>query len=431
MLKRNTYLILICLIGLNLGLGGQNSVVRAVESADQIRDKIDKRSSDIAQLEKEIASYQKQIDALSSQSATLQSTIKTLQLTRQKLEKNIALTQDKITAKSYDIQKLEMQISGKEGDINDSQRIISKTFATINEIGTKSMPALVLGSRSVSDTLDSVEQISALQEGLYDKIDKLSKDKASLETNKKASEKAKADLLKLNNQLSNERALILSTANEQAEILKETSDNEANYKKLLATKKEEALAFQKEINSYESQLKILIDPKLLPSIGTSVLSWPLDNVFITQRYGRTDFSVTNKQFYKDGSHNGMDLRAAIGTPVRAAREGVIAGVGNTDVIKKCKSYGRWVLVKHDNGLSTIYAHLSLPSVVVGQKVDRGEIIAYSGSTGAATGPHLHFGLYASQGLQVLKITKQAFPSVVNCINSVIPVGKTLDPSDYL
>jgi murein DD-endopeptidase MepM/ murein hydrolase activator NlpD len=266
---------------------------------------------------------------------------------------------------------------------------------------------------------------------LYNKIDKLSKDKANLEINKKASEKAKADLLKLNTQLSNERSLILSTTNEQAEILRDTNANEANYKKMLATKKEEALAFQREINSYESQLKILIDPKLLPSIGTGVLSWPLDNVYITQRYGRTDFSVSNKQFYKDGSHNGMDFRAAIGTPVRSARAGVIAGVGNTDVIKKCKSYGRWVLVKHDNGLSTIYAHLSLASVVVGQKVESGEIIAYSGNTGAATGPHLHFGVYASQGLQVLKITKQAFPSVVNCINSVIPVGKTLDPASYL
>lgn len=406
-------------------------VFAQIKTVDEIKDKIDKRSSDIAQLEKEIASYQKQIDALSSQSATLQSTIKTLQLTRQKLEKNISLTQDKITAKNYDIQKLELQISSKIGDIKDSKRIIAKTFATINEVGTKSLPALVLGSRSVSNTLDSVEQISALQEGLYVKIDRLSEDKANLETNKKASEKAKSELLKLNTQLSNERSLVLATTNEQAEILKETSDNESNYKKLLATKKEEALAFQREINSYESQLKILIDPKLLPSIGTGVLSWPLDNVYITQRYGRTDFSVSNKQFYKDGSHNGMDFRAAIGTPIRSARAGVVAGVGNTDAIKKCKSYGRWVLVKHDNGISTIYAHLSLASVVVGQKVDAGEIIAYSGNTGAATGPHLHFGVYASQGLQVMKITKQAFPSVVNCINSVIPVGKTLDPASYL
>ncbi len=425
--KRKTLIILLltlCFIQSNI------SGVFA-ETADEIREKIDKRNSDIAALEKEIAGYQKQIDNLSSQSSTLQSTLKTLQLTRQKLEKSIALTQDKITSKNYEIQKIDMQIDGKEGDISDSHRIISKIYATINEMGTQSLPAVVLGSRSISDSFDSVEQISVLQDGLYDKIDKLSKDKANLESNKKASEKAKAELLKLNSQLGNERALVLSTADDQAELLRETNQSEAAYKKMLATKKEEAQAFEREINSYEAQLKILIDPKLLPSIGTGVLAWPLDNIFITQRYGRTDFSVSNKQFYKDGSHNGMDFRAPVGTPVRAAKAGIISGVGNTDLIKKCKSYGKWVLVKHDNGLSTIYAHLSLASAVVGQKVETGEIVGYSGSTGAATGPHLHFGLYATQGLRVIKITKREFPTVVNCINSVIPVGKTLDPADYL
>lgn len=107
---------------------GDAFLVHVIETVDVIREKIDKRNSDIAELEKEIASYQKQIDTLSSQSATLQSTLKTLQLTRQKLEKNIALTQDKITSKNYDIQKLDMQISGKVGDINDSRGLSPRPF---------------------------------------------------------------------------------------------------------------------------------------------------------------------------------------------------------------------------------------------------------------------------------------------------------------
>jgi len=426
--KRSLITIFILASSLYLQLGVP---VVFAETSDEIKIKIDKRNSDIAILEKEIASYQKQINTLSSQSSSLQSTLKTLQLTKQKLEKNITLTQDKITAKNYDIQKLDLQISGKEGDINDSRRVIVKAFATINEIGAQSLPALVLGSKSISDSFGSVQELSSLQQGLYGKIDKLSQDKASLVTNKKSSEKAKADLLKLNNQLNNERALVVSTTNEQASILKETNQSESSYKSLLATKKEEALAFEREINSYEAQLKILIDPKLLPKMGTGVLSYPLDNIYVTQRYGMTDFSLSNRQYYSTGSHNGMDFRAPIGTPVKSARAGTITGVGNTDLIRGCKSYGKWVLVKHDNGVSTLYAHLSLPSVVVGQSVDVGETIAYSGSTGAATGPHLHFGVFASQGLKVLKLTRSQFPTVVKCVNSVIPVGKTLDPASYL
>lgn len=398
---------------------------------NELRGMIDKRSSDIAELEKVIQSYQKQIDALGSQSATLKSTLKTLQLTRDKLEKNIALTQDKITSKNFELQKLSMDINDKVTGISDNQRIIAKTFSILNEVDIDSLPAVVLGSRSISEGLNAVEEIGTIQNGLKDKIEKLNQDKNNLEKNKLETEKAKAELLKLNNQLNNERALILATTEEQNQLLKETKDNEANYKALLAKKREEAQAFEREINSYESQLKILIDPKLLPTVGTGVLAWPLDNVFVTQRYGYTEFSTTNKQFYKNGSHNGVDFRAAIGTAVKAARSGTVMGVGNTDVIRGCKSYGKWVLVKHDNGISTIYAHLSLPIVTTGQRVDTGEIIAYSGSTGAATGPHLHFGVLASQGLRVARITRQEFPSVVKCINSVIPVGKTLDPMDYL
>lgn len=403
----------------------------AQNKIDELKSKIDKRNSDIAELEKQIQSYQKQIDVLNSQSSSLKSTLKTLQLTRQKLEKNIALTQDKITAKNFELQKLNLNINETISDITDSNRIISKTFSMINEIDNQSLPAIVLGSKSISEGLGSVEQIGTIQSGLRDKIEKLNKDKVNLEQNKKQTEKARAELQKLNNQLSNERALVLATADEQNQLLKETKDNESNYKILLAQKREEAQAFEREINSYEAQLKILVDPKLLPTVGTGVLSWPVDNVYITQKYGYTEFSTTNKQFYKNGSHNGIDLRAPIGTAIKSARSGVVMGVGNTDLVRGCKSYGKWVLVKHDNGISTIYAHLSLPVVSTGQRVEAGEIIAYSGQTGAATGPHLHFGVLASQGLRVAKITRQEFPSVVKCTNSIIPVGKTLNPLDYL
>lgn len=401
------------------------------ETADEIKQKIEKRNFDIEALEKEIASYQKQIDALSSQSDTLSSTIKSLQLNRRKLESNIALTQDKISAKNFEIQRMDSEINGKKGNIDDNQRIIAKTFNMINELSDESLPALVLGSNSISEMFNSFEDMNTVQQGLYKKIDELSQDKEKLESKKKLSEKAKIELIKLNNQLSNERSLVVSSVNEQAELLKETNESEASYKNLLAKKKIEATAFQREIDNLESQLKIIIDPKLIPSIGSGVLSWPLNNILITQKYGRTDFSTKNKQYYSNGIHNGMDFRAPLNTPVKAAKSGTVTGVGNTDSVRGCKSYGRWVLVRHDNGLSTIYAHLSLPTVLVGQKVETGEMIAYSGSTGASTGPHLHFGVYANQGLRVVKLTRSEFPTVKNCLGSTIPVGKTLDPGNYL
>ncbi|MFA6554049.1 MAG: peptidoglycan DD-metalloendopeptidase family protein [Candidatus Paceibacterota bacterium] len=425
--KTSLLLIVIFLISYLLPL--TSTISLHAQTASDIQAKIDQRNADIANLEKEIASYQKQIDALSTQTVSLVSTIKTLELTRKKLEKNISLTQDKIASKNYEIQRLGSQITGKESNISDNQRIIAKTFSTINESGSQSLPELILSSRSVSQTIDSFEQLNILQQGLYDRIKELSQDKANLETNKKASEKAKAELVKLNNQLSDQRALVLSTSAEQTALLKETSQSEANYKKILAQKKAQEAAFQQEINSYESQLNLLIHPNLIPHTGSGVLSWPLDKITVTQYFGNTPFATANPQVYNGRGHTGIDFRASIGTPVKAALSGTIIGVGDTDIVRSCYSYGKWVMIKHANGLSTLYAHLSLQNVIKGQTVSTGDMLGYSGNTGYSTGPHLHFGVYATEGVQIKR-----FDNSVNCRGVVIPTADYkayLNPLSYL
>ena len=86
----------------------------------------------------------------------------------------------------------------------------------------------------------------------------------------------------------------------------------------------------------------------------------------------------------------ISFGASIGTPIKAALSGTVLGTGNTDSIKGCYSFGKWVMVKHNNGLNTMYAHLSQISVSSGQSVSTGQVLGYSGETGYATGPHLHF-----------------------------------------
>ncbi len=83
-------------------------------------------------------------------------------------------------------------------------------------------------------------------------------------------------------------------------------------------------------------------------------------------------------------HTGIDLPQEEGTPIRAALGGVVEESG-TD-----PSYGNWLRIDHGSGFSTLYAHCSRLLVKKGARVRRGERIARAGSTGAATGPHLHF-----------------------------------------
>ena len=157
-----------------------------------------------------------------------------------------------------------------------------------------------------------------------------------------------------------------------------------------------------------------------------MLRWPVENVRISQQFGRT---ADSGRLYASGTHNGIDLAVSVGTPLKASLTGTIQATGNTDAVRGCYSYGKWVLIKHGNGLSTLYAHMSQVSVSQGQAVTTGEVIGFSGSTGYATGPHLHFTVYASDAVQVRKLGTNT-----PCGQATMPVSAAtgyLNPMDYL
>lgn len=107
--------------------------------------------------------------------------------------------------------------------------------------------------------------------------------------------------------------------------------------------------------------------------------WPLQGRLLSTFGKRTD------PFSGEGAfHTGVDLSAGVGTPVKAAADGVVS------VAEVYSGYGRLVVVDHGNGLQTYYAHLSHINVVPGQEIRRGQIVALSGASGRVTSPHLHY-----------------------------------------
>ncbi len=425
--KRHRFFIAFFLLSTSFLLPASKSV--HAQTADDLQSKIDSRNSDIQALEKEIAGYQSQIDSLNGQASSLSGTIASLNLTQKKLAADIAVTQDKIDATTIQIQQLAKQIDTTQGTISDDALYADAAFRSMYESGSRSTVVTFLASQSISAGLDAVNSLALVQSGLQKRIISLNAAKTGLETNKAATETARTKLADLQKQQRDQRSIVLSTQAQQKALLAETKDSEASYQQLLAVKRTQEAAFEQEITALESQLNLTVNASSLPPTGSAPLSWPLDQIAITQYFGNTPFATANAQIYNNHGHDGVDFRASIGTPIKAALSGTVIGESNTDAIRGCYSFGKWIMLKHADGLSTLYAHLSLQSVAVGQSVSTGDIIGYSGNTGYTTGPHLHFGVYATQGTEI-----KLFSQSVHCQGATIPIAVLsayLNPLSYL
>jgi murein DD-endopeptidase MepM/ murein hydrolase activator NlpD len=395
----------------------------------ELQTKIDQRGADIKALEKEIAQYEGQISTLSSQANSLSSTIKSLDLTKKKLTAQIKLTEDKINAATIAIQGLSSQISDTEQTAAADRRSISSAFSLLNQNSSQSLPEIILSKSSISDTWDSLNKLGILTDELLTDISHLKRTKDTLNTRKTAKQQAQAELTALRAQLNGQQSAVASAVAEKNQLLADTKQSQSEYQRILNQKLAQKDAFEQEMMAYEESLHLTVTKGDIPRSGKGVLSYPVDVVHITQYFGNTAFSTANPQIYNGKGHTGVDFGVSIGTPIKAAMSGQVVGVANTDLYRGCQSYGKWIMIKHPNGLSTLYAHLSVQNVHIGDMVSTGSIIGYSGNTGYSTGPHLHFGVYATAGVAITK-----FVNSRNCKGATIPLADFsayLNPLSYL
>jgi murein DD-endopeptidase MepM/ murein hydrolase activator NlpD len=114
-------------------------------------------------------------------------------------------------------------------------------------------------------------------------------------------------------------------------------------------------------------------------VNTRPALWPLEGRLLSSFGTRQDpFSGMG------GFHAGIDISAPTGTPVRATADGTVEFAGWNS------GYGKLLVIRHPGGVETYYAHLSGFAVIPGQEIRMGEVVAYSGSTGRSTAPHLHY-----------------------------------------
>lgn len=397
---------------------------------DELKKKIEDRNAQIKQVQEEIEKLNKEIENTSKEATTLKSKIKNLEATGKKLAVDIKLTQNKIQSAKLNIEKLNLQIGLKAEGIAEKKNSLGEFVRAINEAESANVLEVLLAENAFSDFFSNIDRLDAFQKEIKSNLIGLKEDKVDLEEKKEEREVYKKNTEKLNGQYIDQKELVDMNKSKTNKIFNETKNKEATYKSLLADRVAKQKAFEDEIKEFEDQIRLEIDPGALPKAGSGVLKWPLGSIRITQYFGNTAFATANPMLYSGNGHNGVDFKAAIGTPVMASKEGVVAGVGNTDQSCNGVSYGKWALIKHSNNLSTLYAHLSIIKVSSGQPVETGQLVGYSGDTGYATGPHLHFGVFASEGVEI-----KSYKSKICNTNMILPIKSKnnayLNPLSYL
>ncbi|TAL49056.1 hypothetical protein EPN83_02160 [Patescibacteria group bacterium] len=401
-------------------------------SISELRDQIEKKRQEKEKLEEENKKLEAQIDEANKKSQSLQGTVKALDTTQKKLQNDIKVTENKIGTTELSIKKVALEIQTKVSTITADKEALAKTIRNLQSAESHSTIEVFLQYDTLNEFWSTLEAMSQFQGSVRDHIAGLKKVKLELEGKQVEFQGKKQELVEFKGELSDRKVIVDQNKKTKSTLLAQTRNQETEYRRLLERNIELGRKFEAELFEFESQLERAIDRSKLPAERLGLLSWPLEKIIITQRFGKT---VESRRLYVSGTHNGTDFRASVGTPVMAVSGGVVEGIGNTDEQAGCYSYGKWILVKHGNGLSSLYAHLSAIKMSSGQTVGQGEIIAYSGGqpgtfgSGFSTGPHLHLTLYASDGVKIQRYEASKF-----CKQVSIPTASAsayLDPLAYL
>lgn len=396
---------------------------------EELKSKIEDKNQEMEKIKKEIEEYENKLNTTSKESSNLKGQIKILENNLSKIKSEIKFSQNRIKAAKLSLQQLSLNIGQTENNIQKNQTEISETLRLMNDADHSSLLEILLANNNLSDFFDNLNSIEKTEEKITVNLNELMELKEVLEKEKGDVHAEKTNLETRRSELLDREEIQKYIQNQKSEILKQTQSKEQVYKKIIENRIKKQRELENEISKIEQEIKIVIDPNSLPKSEKGVLAWPLNQNLITQYFGNTPFATKNSQLYGGVGHNGIDLRATVGTEVMASADGIVTGTGNTDAACKGVSYGKWILIKHNNNLSTLYAHLSLIKVKEGDIIEQGQTVAYTGDTGYITGPHLHFTVFASKAVKVSTLQSKVCGTIMHL--PIASYNGYLNPLSYL
>jgi len=355
-----------------------------------LNDKIQAQKKQMDNLASKQKAYQDAIDKTRQDQDSLNNQLSILENRAAKTQLDIESTNVDIDKTNLEIKKIQLDIENVNSDIDTEKEHIGNLLRLVYKQDQVSTIEMLLLNDNLSEFLNQAKYLENTNDKIKEGLDSLTNKKDQLEKSQLDLDAKNKDLTALKTDLEKKVDDLSYEQQSKGAILEETKSSEAEYQRLLNEAKKQQLQAENEVAGLEATIRQKMSQKDKQKLesGSSDIAWPITGRTITTYFHDPDYPYRKII----GEHPAIDIRSPQGSTLRAAADGYVARVkfdGST-------AYS-YIMIIHNNGLSTVYGHVSGVSVVTDQYVHQGDVI---GKTGGAphgigsgpftTGSHLHF-----------------------------------------
>ena len=359
-------------------------VVLTVALLTTVSDTIYDKQHQLQGLNGQIVATKTQIAQLLAQERQLQGEIAAFDAQLRAVQAQIDQETAKLVLLAQQVDQAKEQLALKEAELAQHIADFGRRMRIMYKSGQISGLELIFSAANFTDLMNRVVFFNVIVREDRRQVAELQKERAAIEAMKADLEAKKAEQARVVKQVQDQKAQLQAVRDQRAAREQQIAAIEAQFQRLLDDMEAQRAALQAQIASliHES----------FRARSSGKWRWPMDGV-ITQGFGCTSypFEPYDPTCPTHHFHSGIDIATDYGTPVHASDGGIVhnftMGCGWGPGL--C-GYGRYVVMVHAGGFTTLYGHLSGWAVGDGVQVDKDTVIGYEGSTGNSTGAHLHF-----------------------------------------
>jgi murein DD-endopeptidase MepM/ murein hydrolase activator NlpD len=349
-----------------------------------VSDSIYDKQKQLQGLNGQIVATKTQIAQLLGQMRVLQGQIAALDAQLRSVQAQVDQETAKLIDLGHQVDQAKLDLAAKQAELAKHIAEFGQRMRIMYKSGQVSGLELIFSAANFTDLMNRVFFFNDIVREDRRQVAQLQKEREAVEAMKADLEAKQAEQAKIVKQIQDQKAQLQAVRDQRAARQQQIAAIEAQFARQLADMQAQRATLQAQIAS------LIRESFRARSSGKWM--WPMDGV-ITQGFGCTSypFEPYDPSCASQHFHSGIDIATDYGTPVHAADGGIVHNfaTGCSWNGGLC-GYGRYVVIVHAGGFTSLYGHLSSWAVGDGVQVEKDAVVGYEGSTGNSTGPHLHF-----------------------------------------